>query len=313
MKRFVSIFGAVFIAFVLFVPAALAADPIPHTGRVIVSTGGDVTLPAGEHADLVVVVNGTATIHGEVNAIVAIDGAANLAGARTETIVAIRSPIEIGAGSVVNGDVKTFDSIVHQTGDARIQGQISNLEAELSAIGVFLGPAIVLLWLGFGLATLVAGLLLAGLASRQVREAETLISREPMLTLIAGIVGVIVIPLVAFLLMATLVGAPLGVGILLEVLPLAAFIGYLVAGVWVGDWVLRRTTPEHGRERPYLAAIVGLLILQVLALVPILAIVGMIASLFGFGAVIRLALRKLRSRSMKQPMAPGPMPAPIAG
>jgi hypothetical protein len=101
MKRLVGIAAAVPIAFVLLVPAVFAANPLPHTGRVLVSTGGDLTLPTGEHADVVVVVNGTATIQGEVNTIVVVNGAADLLGARTETLVAVRSPVELGSGTVV--------------------------------------------------------------------------------------------------------------------------------------------------------------------------------------------------------------------
>ncbi|HEX5823452.1 MAG TPA: hypothetical protein VFY18_03240 [Candidatus Limnocylindrales bacterium] len=313
MKRLASIAGAILIGFLLFVPAVLAADPFPHTGRVIMSTQGDVTVPAGEHADVVFVVNGTATIQGEVNTIVAIDGAANLLGARAETIVAVRSPVEIGAGSVVVGDVMTIDSLVHRTGDGVVQGEVADVATALIGIGAVLGGALFLIWIGFGLAMIVGGLLLAGLASRQVREAETLISREPALTLGVGIVGLFAFPLVAILLIVTVIGAPLGVGILLQVWPLVAFLSYLVGGIWIGDWMLRQTSPERVRERPYLAAVLGVVLLEVMALVPILALVAMIASLFGFGSVLRLSLRTLRSRSVSRPTVAGPMPAPIAG
>jgi hypothetical protein len=313
MKRLVGIAAAVPIAFVLLVPAVFAANPLPHTGRVLVSTGGDLTLPAGEHADVVVVVNGTATIQGEVNTIVVVNGAADLLGARTESLVAVRSPVELGPGTVVQGDVQQLDSVVHQTGNAQIQGQVTDLAATLVGIGAFLGPALLLMWIGFGLATIAAGLLLAGLAARQVRAAEGIISQEPVLALAAGIVGVFVFPILAILLIASLIGAPLGVGILLGILPLVAFVGYLVAGIWLGEWILRRTSSESIRERPYLAAFIGVFILQALGVVPVLSIVTMIASLFGFGALLLLAFRTLRSHTISQPTVVGPMPAPVAG
>ena len=65
------------------------------------------------------------------------------------------------------GDVRTLDSPVHQTGDAVVQGEIADIQTSLFALGAVLAPAFVLFWLGFGLATIVAGLLLAGLASRR--------------------------------------------------------------------------------------------------------------------------------------------------
>ena len=313
MRRLFGIAATMVVALLLLAPVALAADPFPNTGRVLVSTGGDITLPAGEQADAVIVVNGTATILGEANTVVAVDGAANLMGARTETVIAVRSPIEIGPDTVVQGDVMTLDSLVHRSGNAEVQGEVKDLASFLIGIGVVLAPALVLLWIGFGLATIVAGLLLAGLAARQVRETEALISHEPVQTLAAGIVGLFAFPIVAVVLIITVVGAPLGVGILLMAWPLAAFLGYLVAGIWIGDWVLRRTAPERLQERPYLAAAVGVLILEVLAIAPVLTLVTGIASLFGFGAVLLLSLRTLRSRSSSQPTVPGSLPAPVAG
>lgn len=313
MKRFLGIAGAVLVAFVLLAPAVLAADELRHTGRVLVSTEGDLTLPAGEHADLVVVVRGTATIQGEANTIIVVDGSVDLLGATTETVFAIRSPVEIGPDSVVLGDVMKLDSLVHQTGNAEVRGQVSDLSTVLIGIGTVLAPALFLLWIGFGLATIAAGLLLAGLAARQVREAEAAISHEPVLTLATGIVSLFVFPIVAVLLIATLIGAPLGLGILLGAWPLLALVGYLVAGIWIGDWVLRRMSPERVQQRPYLAAVVGLLLLEAISIVPALAILSAIASLFGFGAVILLALRTLRSHHAPQPTVPGPMPAPMAG
>jgi hypothetical protein len=313
MKRLFGVAAAMVVALLLLTPVVLAASPLPHTGRVLVSTGGDITLPAGEHADAVIVVNGTATILGEANTVVAIDGAATLRGARTETIIAVRSPIEIGPDTVVQGDVMTLDSLIHQTGNAEVQGQVKDLASFLIGIGVILAPALLLLWIGFGLATIVAGLLLAGLASRQIRQAEALISREPVQTLATGIAGLFVFPIAAVVLIITIVGAPLGVGILLMAWPLVAFLGYLVAGIWIGDWVLRRTSPVRDHERPYLAAALGVLILEALAIVPVLAIVVGIASLFGFGAVLLLSVRTLRSHSSPQPTVSSPLPAPLAG
>ena len=271
------------------------------------------TIPAGQHADVIVVVNGTATVQGEVNTIVVIDGRIDLLGARTETVFAVRSPVEIGPGSVVLGDVMQFDLLVHRTGDAQVQGQVGDLAARMIGLGALLGPALLLIWMGFGLATIVAGLVLAGLAARQVRDAETLISREPVMTLITGILGLVLVPVVAIILIATLIGAPLGVGILLMAWPFVAFIGYLVAGIWVGDWVLRRTDPLRSRERPYLAATIGLVILGIVSIVPVVTVVVMVMSVFGFGAVLLLALRTLLARTAPQPGISGAVPTPIAG
>jgi hypothetical protein len=304
--------GAALIALVVLAPVALAADPFPQAGRVLVSTEGNFTLPAGERADVVVVINGTAMIEGEANTVVVIDGALNLAGTRTETVIAIRSPVEIGPDSVVLGDVMTLDSLVHQTGNAEVLGEVTDLPSTLVGFGVVLAPALLLLWIGFGLAMIAAGLLLAAMAARQVRQAEAIISHEPVMALATGILGLIAFPVVGIVLIVTLVGAPIGVALLLQVWPLVAFVGYLVAGIWIGDWVLRRSSSEAVRERPYLAAVLGLVILGFMAIIPVLAIVTAIASLFGFGAVILLAIRTIRSGHQTQPKVAGHLPAPMA-
>ena len=73
MRRIVAIAATIFIVMLFLVPVALAADAMPHSGRVLISTQGDVTIPANEQADLVMVVNGTATIAGDVNSIVVVN------------------------------------------------------------------------------------------------------------------------------------------------------------------------------------------------------------------------------------------------
>ena len=65
------------------------------------------------------------------------------------------------------------------------------------------------------------------------------------------------------------------------------------------------------RERPYLAAVIGLLILQALSLVPVLGIVSALVSLFGFGAVMLLAWRTLRAGGGTQVAVAGVTPAPM--
>jgi hypothetical protein len=53
-------------------------------------------------------------------------------------------------------------------------------------------------------------------------------------------------------------------------------------------------------------------ILGFMAIIPVLAIVTAIASLFGFGAVILLAFRTIRSGHQTQPKVAGHLPAPMA-
>lgn len=298
-------------ALLLLVPAALAADPRPVDDGALMGFGADITLPAGQETDVVLVINGTATVNGNARVVIAIAGEAIVTGATVETVVAVDSPIQLASGTTVTGDVATLDaSTVSVAAGASVAGEVRDITPQLLGLGAILAPAILLVFIGFVLVTFVAGLALAGLAARQVRAAETLISREPGPVLLSGIVGIFLPILVTAALFVTVVGIPLAMALLIGVWPLAAYVGYLVAGIWIGDWVLARTSPEVTRERPYLASFIGLLILQVLSILPP---VTAIASLFGYGAVLLLAWRIFRgSPTAAAPTVHGVTPAPMA-
>lgn len=100
--------------------------------------------------------------------------------------------------------------------------------------------------------------------------------------------------------MITIVGIPIGFSLLVCVWPTLAFIGYLVAAIWLGEWALGRmrgTAIET--ERPYFAAVIGLLITFVLGFVPLFTAV---ISFFGLGAVVLAAWRTLRGGGAPQPV-----------
>src|SRR5215211_6634825 len=165
MKRFLVPFAALVLSLGL-AGVAVAADPLSHNGRVVISTQGDVTIPAGDHADVVVVVQGAAHVQGEVNTLVVVDGTADLAGARLESVVAVTSSVEVGDGTIISGEIRRLDSSVQQTGDVEIAGGLTDLSPWFLEAASVLAPALFLLWLGFGVSTMVAALLLAALAAR---------------------------------------------------------------------------------------------------------------------------------------------------
>ena len=312
MKRLVALLAALVLVAGVGVPA-LAADPgdLEHSGRVLIALGGDVTVPAGEQADAVIIAQGTATIEGTVNAVVALDADVVTSGALIEELVIIRGTAELGAGTEVVNDVRTLDAEVQQATGVLIGGNVSGLEADLVGLAWFLGAAAIVLWIGFGIATLLAALLLAGLAARQVRSAGALISREPGKTFLAGLLALILPPLVAVLLIITLVGIPAGIGLLIVIWPMVAFVGYLVAAIWVGEQILNRSRTEGAEvSRPYGAAIVGVIVVTVAGIIPL---VTFVVSLFGMGAVLLAAWRTLRGRGVTIPVLTPPRPAPVAG
>ena len=298
MKKLQAVLAAVVLVLALGAPVLAADGDLTPTGRVLIGIGGDVSLPAGEEADAVIVVGGHATVAGETHNVVVIDGMAAITGTTIENLIVVRGSAEVVDTSVIY-DIRTLDAQVEQI-NVDLGGSVKGLDAELIGLGWIVGTALVLIWIGVGLATIVAGLLLAGLAARQVRAAGQLITRQPGRTAVAGLLALIVPPIVAVLAMITIVGIPVGFSLLVFVWPTLAFIGYLVAAIWLGEWVLTRMrgTPVEA-ERPYIAAVIGLLITFVLGFVPLLTAV---ISFFGLGAVVLAAWRTLRGGGAPQPV-----------
>jgi hypothetical protein len=311
MKRFAALFASLVFIAAIAAPVALAADEtLPHSGRVLMAFGGDIAVPAGEQADVVFVADGDADIAGTVNTLTVIDGNATVHGATVENVIVISGTLALEEGSEVLNDVRSIESTVTQADDVVVGGDIKGLDAELIALGAFLGPAMLLFAIGMLLASLLAGLLLAGLASRQVRAAERVISQEPLPVFVIGLVAAIAIPVLAVVALITIVGAPLGLGILFGILPALAFVGFLVAAIFLGEELLG-TRKEPMAERPYRAALIGIVILQVVGIVPFIGgLVTAVASILGVGAILLLCWRTLRSGT-SQTAAPQGRPAPI--
>jgi len=313
VKRIAALIGVSLLAIGIAAPVVLAAQPdLPHTGRVLMAFGGDLTVPTGELADAVVIVGGDVSIGGQVNAVVIVDGTATLRDAQVESILVVSGSLLLEGETIVLGDIRSIESSVGQDETAVLHGTVKGIDAELFMIGAMLVPALLLFALGLALATIVAGVILAGLAARQVRAAERLIVDEPGWALIVGLLVAIVAPILAVIAIITVVGAPLGISVLIAVLPAAAFVGYLVAAIFIGERLLEGRRPADPVARPYRAAIVGIVILQVVGLVPGLgALVTGVASLFGLGAIVLLAWRTLRGSGSGQVVAPHGAPQPM--
>jgi hypothetical protein len=309
MRRLVVM--AATLAFLLGVgaPAVLAAEPALDAGRLLVSVNRAVDIPAGEHLDTLVVVGGDARIAGDVTTIIVARGTATLTGATARTLVVLDGSADLQAGTTVSGDVRTLDGTVSQAPGSTVGGSVRTLDADLAAIGILLIPAFFLLMLGFGLAVIAAALLVAAFAARQVRAVESLIARQPGHVLVAGIAGSIGLPILAILLIVSVLGAPIGLAMLFILLPAVAFLAWIVAAIWVGDWILGRVRGHVEPVHPYLAAVVGVIVLAVAGVLPF---VTAIATLFGFGGLLLAAWRTLRPEVASLGDAGAPQPAASA-
>jgi hypothetical protein len=306
-------------------PAALAQDGMEDLGHVLVSINGPVEVAEGERTEVLVavnasagvagtsetavVINGDAEISGATETVVVVNGDMVLEGADVSSVVVIGGTATIGAGTVVSGDVMTVNGTATVDPGATVSGEVRDIGPELAALGIILVPALLLFAIGAALVTIVVALFIAALASRQVRAAEWLISNEPGPSLLFGFLGVFILPLLGVLALITVIGAPIGLVFLFSVLPTLAYFGWIVAAIWLGDWVLGRTTSGRQAERPYLAAVLGVILLGAIGLIPVAgSIAGLVASLFGLGSLLLLGWRTYRREPVPGPSAPAAGP-----
>ncbi|HYO41751.1 MAG TPA: hypothetical protein VES19_01015 [Candidatus Limnocylindrales bacterium] len=315
MRRLFAITTSVLILLALFAPAALAAGPDGRYDSVLVAVNNDLDVAAGQQVDTVVVVSGNATIAGTVGTVVVVDGAATFTGATIGTLVVADGTADLGAGTTVTGEVRTLRGTVTQGAGAVVQGTVEALDRDLAAflatVAIVMIPVLIVLAIGFALISLVAALAVAAFGSRQVREVEALIEQRPGHVLLAGIAGTILLPLLSFLLVITVIGAPIGFTLAFVVLPALAFLGWLVAAIWVGDWMIGKSRGVRETGRPYRAAILGVIVLGIAGILPF---VSGIATLFGFGGLLLAGWRMLRPETPPMASVAWPTaPAPSAG
>lgn len=299
MHRLFGIAGAMLLSLVILVPVAAAAEPW-NDAHDILFTSGTTTIAPDQELDLLVVLNGTTTIHGDVAGVVIIGGTADLVGGHAGEVAAIGGRLALDAGAVVDGDIRVVEADLQQAAGAVVGGRIIDGVADVdwAVFTVVSASLLFVVWIGLMLVAIAVALVAAALASRQLREAGDLITREPGMSFVAGLAGVVGIVLAGTFAMLTIVGIPLGLTILLAVLPLVAFVGFLITAVWIGEWIVARTSPGVERERPYLAAVLGVIVLSGLSLIPF---VGGMISFLGIGAALLLMWRTFRGEGKVAP------------
>jgi magnesium-transporting ATPase (P-type) len=297
---------SVVILLALLAPVALAAGPVTSTGSVVVSVNGTVDLPAGTSVNTVVVVDGTATISGDAQTVVVVNGTATMAGATVDELVVVDGRVDLLAGTSV-GDVSTWRGTITQDPATTISGRTTSFETDLAALAILLVPLVLALTIGFAIAAIVAGLVVAAFASRQVREAEAQITRRPGHSLLAGLAGTVGLPIIGGLLILSVIGAPIGFVLLFGILPVLGFLGWLVAAIWIGEWLLERSRGQRETGRPYRAAVLGVIVLAITSILPF---VSTIATLFGLGALLLVGWRILQPQ---RPELPGQPVEPFVG
>ncbi len=263
-----------------------------ENGAVLVGIQKDVSLPAGEEADAVIVVSSAADVEGTAKGLVAIDADVTIAsGATVDSIFAIGGTLEVADGATVK-DIAYAGTEPTISPNATVTGKVSDMEANFTDFAGFLVAALAVIaffiFIGWLLAVLIAALLLVAFGTSQARRAAANIGGDVLKTLVAGLLMLIIPWIVIGLLAITVVGLPLAIG-LGFMWGFVAFLGWLVVGLWIGERILSRSRTA---ARPYGAAFLGVLILMLLSWIPFVSVIAM---WFGLGAVTLAGWRVLRS------------------
>jgi hypothetical protein len=304
MGRFVRLGGLVLVALL-----AATALPAPALAQGV-GAGGD--------NDLVVLTGGAQVAEGDtVGDVVVFDGPVAVDGSVQGSVVAFNGPVRVSGE--VSGDVVGFNGRIAVQRGARIGGDVrarsgADVDPAATVTGAVRGLDLRVLdeaaaavkagvWLAFSVSTLVLALafvlLFPGAADTLVRagSARTGASIGWGLALFFGV------PILAVLLLVTVLGIPLGIGLLLLIAPLYA-LGYTAAAFFLGR---RIVGPPRSRA---IAALVGVVILRAVALIPILAgLTWFLATVFGLGLLAVAAREGRRLEAEPMPAAARPQEA----
>jgi len=260
-------------------PALAAAADDPRE-RIVIS--GPVTIDKDEVTEDVVVVSGDVLVRGTVDGdLVAVDGDVTIRGEVTGNVVTVAGQAILGRRAQIGGDLTYLDKKPQITEGATVEGETKKYDAD--KLTGPLGIAAIGFWLAIGLSIFLLGIILLLLAPRAADAVARTAKAKPLVSFGVGILVAILLPLLAVAALVSILGAPLGVILLMLLIPLGA-IGYASAALVVGRFIIK------GARIP--AFVVGLIILRLLALIPFAGgLIGLLATIFGLGVVFMSILR----------------------
>jgi hypothetical protein len=292
---------------------------ISVTGDVVVGTnetvGGAVIVVDGSARingvvdDDVYVGSGNARVDGRVTGnVLVVDGDATINGRVEGDVIALRGRVIVHSGARVSGDVVSRRP--PQVASGTVGGDVRRINLG-SLLRGFLITFLVFLWLGVTVSVAILGLLFVLLFPRAA-DATVVAGRKFWLSVGWGALVGIVGPILAVLVLVTIVGIPLGLGALSALNALAP-LGYVAASLLLG----RRMVKGMSTGARIGAFFAGFGILRAVALLPgIGVVVWFLAAIYGLGALTIAAWRAGHGRAptpdVPPPSRPEPAPASVS-
>ena len=260
--------------------AQAADDPAPD--QVVLS--GDLLVARGKTVGEVVVIHGSATVLGVVDGdVIVLDGPATIGGQVAGDVVVLDGQLVLRGTAQVAGNVLSGDPVEREDG-AQVTGEVREgfrvtLEGPVAALGALLVSV------AFAVSLLIAMTVLVLLAPRGVDRLGVATRTAPFAAAGWGVLVAVVVPAVSVVLVASVLGLPLGLALLFG-LGLLFFLGLAAAALGIGRAI---APPPRGRLAALFA---GWAIVAVVGLVPVLnAIAWGLLAVFGLGIVLVAAWR----------------------
>jgi hypothetical protein len=292
-------------------PAGAVSTTDAHDTDAVVVITGDVRVGPNDRVDHVILVNGDARISGVAEGgVFVINGNVVVDGRVRGDVTALNGRVTVTADGSVGGDVVSTDPPRIADG-ARIEGDIARARDRF-ALGRLGAIGRIVLWITATVSSFVLGAVLLLLAPRGM-DSVVAAGRSAIGPVIGlGFAVVSGVPIAGVLLTVTVLGLPLGVAVLLA-LALLYGIGYAAGALVVGRVMVR---PPRSR---WLAFLAGWGLLRVLAIVPVLGVLVLFATVvYGLGAAVVALHRSQRSgpevpdETAPAAAPPAPPPPPVA-
>ena len=207
----------------------------------------------------------------------------------------VSGAINLGGDSLhINGTSRVLGTIRYQSGNdpdiantAAVSGTIQRVDPTTVSSGDYAIPAGYVWKLYRLVALLVAGLILVLVIPTGIAAAADGVRRRLPITLILGVVALILIPIAALFLLATVIGIPVAVA-LLAAYAVVLYLSQVVVGIALGRWLLPTGWRSYGRGFNILAMTIGVIIIGLVRLIPygpIDTIVALVVAILGIGAI----------------------------
>jgi uncharacterized RDD family membrane protein YckC len=309
----------------------------------IVMFGRNVELKAGDTADVIVVIGGSAKVHGKVRQdVVTIGGSSEVDGEVGQNVVAIAGSVHLKPGAKIGQDTVAVMGAVTADPNVKIGGDVVSVGGNLDLANgtkvqgqkVNVGLPIPFLnggdwldkWLQYcvlefrplapqvGFVWIIAGvfflfyLFIAAVFPRPVQACVEVLNQRPATTVLMGILTKLLVPVVFLILIVTVIGL-----VAVPFLAAALFLGAVVGKIAILEWLGLHVGRPFGRafQKPLVAFLIGSIFLTLLYLVPILgALTYTIFGVWGLGCAATAAFSRMRREIPEKPTVPPPASGP---